>query len=340
MISFENDYNKGAHPKLIERIVETNNVAQTGYGFDEYTVSAKEKIKAAIGLDGVEVYLLTGGTQTNALVISSMMRAYEGVIATETGHINTHEAGAIEATGHKVIALPHKDGKLEAAVLKKYLEGFYADANHEHSVIPGMVYISYSTELGSLYSKTELEALSNVCHEYSIPLYLDGARLGYGLAASDDMTLTDIARLCDVFYIGGTKVGALCGEAVVFTKNNMPKNFMTMVKRRGALMAKGRLVGVQFDALFTDGLYFEISRHAMDMAKLLKKGLIEKGCKIFIDSPTNQQYIVIDNKKMEELREKVAFSFWENYDKDHTVIRFVTSWATTKEEVEYLLSLL
>ena len=340
MISFENDYNKGAHPKLIERIVETNNVAQTGYGFDEYTVSAKEKIKAAIGLDGVEVYLLTGGTQTNALVISSMMRAYEGVIATETGHINTHEAGAIEATGHKVIALPHKDGKLEAAVLKKYLEGFYADANHEHSVIPGMVYISYSTELGSLYSKTELEALSNVCHEYSIPLYLDGARLGYGLAASDDMTLTDIARLCDVFYIGGTKVGALCGEAVVFTKNNMPKNFMTMVKRRGALMAKGRLVGVQFDALFTDGLYFEISRHAMDMAKLLKKGLIEKGCKIFIDSPTNQQYIVIENKKMEELREKVAFSFWENYDKDHTVIRFVTSWATTKEEVEYLLSLL
>jgi len=340
MISFENDYNKGAHPKLLERLVETNLVAQTGYGFDEYTESAKAKIKAAIGLEGVEVYLLTGGTQTNALVISSMIRAYEGVIATEAGHINTHEAGAIEATGHKVIALPHKDGKLDAKVLKDYLVGFYADANHEHSVIPGMVYISFSTEFGTLYSKAELEALSSVCHEYSIPLYLDGARLGYGLAASEDVTLTDIARLCDVFYIGGTKVGALCGEAVVFTKNNMPKNFMTMVKRRGALMAKGRLVGVQFDALFTDGLYFEISSHAMQMAKLLKKGLIEKGCKIFIDSPTNQQYIVVDNKKMEELRKKVAFSFWENYDADHTVIRFVTSWATTKEEVEYLLSLL
>ncbi len=340
MISFENDYNKGAHPKLLERLVETNNVAQTGYGFDEYTESAKEKIKAAIGLDGVEVYLLTGGTQTNALVISSMIRAYEGVIATEAGHINTHEAGAIEATGHKVIALPHTDGKLDAKVLKNYLVGFYADANHEHSVIPGMVYISFSTEFGTLYSKAELEALSSVCHEYSIPLYLDGARLGYGLAASEDVTLTDIARLCDVFYIGGTKVGALCGEAVVFTKNNMPKNFMTMVKRRGALMAKGRLVGVQFDALFTDGLYFEISSHAMQMAKLLKKGLVEKGCRIFIDSPTNQQYIIIENKKMEELSKRVAFSFWENYDADHTVIRFVTSWATTKEEVEYLLGLL
>lgn len=340
MISFENDYNKGAHPKLLERLIETNNVAQTGYGFDEYTESAKAKIKAAIGLDGVEVYLLTGGTQTNAIVISTMIRAYEGVIATEAGHINTHEAGAIEATGHKVIALPHTDGKLDAAVLKNYLVSFYADANHEHSVIPGMVYISFSTEFGTLYTKAELEALSAVCREYSIPLYLDGARLGYGLAASEDVTLRDIAELCDVFYIGGTKVGALCGEAVVFTKNNMPKNFMTMVKRRGALMAKGRLVGVQFDTLFTDGLYFEISAHAMQMAKLLKKGLIEKGCKIFIDSPTNQQYIIIDNKKMEELREKVAFSFWENYDAEHTVIRFVTSWATTKEEVEYLLGLL
>ena len=340
MISFENDYNKGAHPKLLERLIETNNVAQTGYGFDEYTESAKEKIKAAIGLEGVEVYLLTGGTQTNALVISSMIRSYEGVIATEVGHIATHEAGAIEATGHKVIALPHTDGKLDAAVLKDYLVGFFADANHEHSVIPGMVYISFSTEFGTLYTKAELEALSAVCREYSLPLYLDGARLGYGLAASEDVTLRDIAELCDVFYIGGTKVGALCGEAVVFTKNNKPKNFMTMVKRRGALMAKGRLVGVQFDALFTDGLYFEISAHAMAMAKLLKKGLIEKGCRIYIDSPTNQQYIIVDNKKMAELREKVAFSFWENYDADHTVIRFVTSWATTKEEVEYLLALL
>ncbi len=340
MISFENDYNKGAHPRLLERLIDTNNAAQTGYGLDEYTKSAKEKIKAAIGLDGVEVYLLTGGTQTNAIVISSMLRTYEGVIATEAGHINTHEAGAIEATGHKVLALPHKDGKLEAATLKRYLVDFFADANHEHAVIPGMVYISYSTEFGTLYSKTELEDLSAVCREYGLPLYLDGARLGYGLAAADDMTLTDIARLCDVFYIGGTKVGALCGEAVVFTKNNMPKNFLTIVKRRGALLAKGRLVGVQFDALFTDGLYFEISRHAMEMANLLKAGLVEKGCKIFIDSPTNQQYIVVDNKKMEELREKVAFSFWEKFDENHTVIRFVTSWATTKEEVEYLLSLL
>ena len=204
-----------------------------------------------------------------------------------------------------------------------------------------MVYISHPTEYGTLYTLSELTELSELCRHYELPLFLDGARLGYGLMSDGtDVKLTDIARLCDVFYVGGTKVGALCGEAVVFTHANAPKHFMTIIKRHGALMAKGRLVGVQFDALFTDGLYFEISRHAMDMAKLLKKGLIEKGCKIFIDSPTNQQYIVIDNKKMEELREKVAFSFWENYDKDHTVIRFVTSWATTKEEVEYLLSLL
>ena len=341
MISFESDYVAGAHPKVLQRLIETNLEALSGYGSDKYTQSACEKIKAACGCEDARVFLLTGGTQTNAIVISTMLESYEGVLAADTGHVGCHEAGAIEYSGHKVLTLPNHQGKVDSAELKAYLQNFYADENHEHMVFPGMLYISHPTEYGTLYSKRELAELANICREYDIPLYMDGARLGYGLMSKEtDVTLADIAMLCDVFYIGGTKVGALCGEAVVFTKNNMPKRFMTRVKQHGALVAKGRLLGVQFDALFTDDLYFEIGAHAIKMAEKLKEVLREKGCTFYLDSPTNQQFIVVENSKLQELGKKVTYSFWEKYDENHTVIRLATSWSTTEEDVEALREVL
>lgn len=341
MISFESDYIAGAHPQVLQKLIETNLEALSGYGSDHYCESAREKIKEACNCPEADVSFLVGGTQTNAIVISSMLSAYEGVIAVETGHVNSHEAGAIEHTGHKVLALPQHEGKLDAGELKQYLENFYQDANHEHMVFPGMVYISHPTEYGTLYGKNELEQISQICRKYEIPLFLDGARLGYGLMSRQtDVTLADIARLCDVFYIGGTKVGALCGEAVVFTKNNAPKHFMTVVKQNGALLAKGRLLGIQFDVLFTNNLYFDISRHAIDMAEELKKLLKEKDYPFYLESPTNQQFIVLENSKMEKLKEEVAFSFWEKVDEEHTVVRFATSWSTTREDIEKLRELL
>ena len=277
MLFFVNDYCEGAHEAILRRLVETNMEKLPGYGFDKYTESAKEKIRNACGCPEAEVYLLGGGTQTNAVVIASMLNRYEGVIAAETGHVNGHEAGAIEYTGHKVLALPQVNGKLQAETVKAYVERFYGDANHEHMVFPGMVYISHPTEYGTLYTKKELEELSAVCRQYEMPLFLDGARLGYGLVSKEtDVTLEDIARLTDVFYIGGTKVGALCGEAVVFPKK-APKYFMTLVKQQGALLAKGRLAGVQFDTLFTDDLYCKISKNAIETADRLKQALKEKG---------------------------------------------------------------
>ena len=337
MISFESDYIMGAHPEILKRLTETNFEAASGYGVDKYCASAKEKIKAACGLPNADVWFLTGGTQANAVVISTMLERYEGVIAATTGHIGFHEAGAIEYTGHKVFLLPHHQGKLDPNEVKAYIDGFYADANHNHMVPPAMVYISHPTEYGTLYSLDELTRLSEVCREYNIPLFLDGARLGYGLMSYDtDVSLKDIARLCDVFYIGGTKVGALCGEAVVFTKGNTPKQFLTQIKQQGALIAKGRLHGVQFDTLFTDDLYFKISRHAIDMAELLKDALTEKGYEFFMDSPTNQQFVLINDDKLAVLKEHVATGFWEKPDADHTVIRFATSWATTREDIEEL----
>ena len=341
MLYFASDYMEGAHEKVLKRLIETNMEHLSGYGTDEYCERAKAKIKELCGMNSAEVYFLTGGTQTNSIVIDALLKPYEGVVCADNGHIYTHEAGAVEFTGHKVLALQGECGKLKAETLKSYLETFYADDNHEHAVFPGMVYISHPTEYGTLYTKAELEALHNVCTKYEIPLYMDGARLGYGLMSKDtDVTLKDVAALCDVFYIGGTKVGALCGEAVVFTKNNMPKHFMTIVKQRGALLAKGRLMGVQFDALFTDDLYFEISKHAIEMAELLKEGLMKKGYRFFIDSSTNQQFIILENSKMEALKQNVAFSFWEKYDDAHTVVRFATSWATSKEDVGALIDLL
>ncbi|MBR0399712.1 MAG: low specificity L-threonine aldolase [Mogibacterium sp.] len=337
MVSFECDYIAGAHPEILKRLMETNMEALSGYGMDPYTESAKEKIIKACGIDTAQVEFLTGGTQTNMVVISTMLKDWEGVIAVPSGHVSIHESGAIEFTGHEVLEIPGKDGKMQADVLRDYLIRFYSDVTHDHMTFPGMVYISYPTEPGTLYSKKEMEDISAVCREYGIPLYLDGARLGYGLMSRHrDLTLHDIAELTDVFYIGGTKVGALCGEAVVFTKNNRPPHFMTSVKKRGALLAKGRLLGVQFDTLFTDDLYFKISRHAMDMAEQLKEIIREKGWEFYVDSPTNQQLILMDDDQMEKLAEHVIFDRWGVYDDKRTIVRLATSWSTTEEDLQVL----
>ena len=341
MLYFESDYTEGAHPKILERLIQTNMESLSGYGADRYSQSAADKIRAACACPHADVRFLVGGTQTNRVIIGSMLGDCEGVIAASTGHVSLHEAGAIEATGHKVITLPERDGKLEPQTVADYLARFYADGNREHMVFPGMVYISHPTEYGTLYSKSELTALSDICHRYGIPLFLDGARLGYGLMSDEsDLTLPDIAALCDVFYIGGTKVGALCGEAVVFTKRNTPKHFQTVVKQHGALLAKGRLLGIQFDTLFTDGLYFQISRHAIEMAKQLKQILIDAGFRLYLDSPTNQQFPILENEEMQRLRKLIAFSFWEAYDESHSIVRLATSWATTEEQLCALRNIL
>ncbi len=337
MISFENDYNTGAHPEILSRLAETNLLPQSGYGSDDFTTSAIDKIKSAIDCPEAQIYLAVGGTQTNQLVISTMLRDYEGVVSATTGHVNSHEAGAIEYCGHKVLTLPSHMGKIDAGELREYLCGFFADENHEHMVFPGMVYISHPTEYGSIYKKSELADISDVCHEYKIPLYIDGARLAYGIAGTGaDLTLPDIARLADMFYIGGTKVGALCGEAVVFTKNNMPPHFVTLAKQRGALLAKGRLLGVQFDALFTDELYLRCGRHAILQKDKLVGILKNAGLRFFYESPTNQQFVIFDNGRLEKLKMKVAVSFWEKYDEENTVVRFATSWSTTDEDLSEL----
>lgn len=341
MISFESDYIAGAHPQIIARLAETNMEILSGYGTDKYCESAKEKIRRACGCPTAQVELLIGGTQTNAVIISTMLKDYEGVVAARTGHINVHEAGAIEYTNHKVLGLPHENGKIAPDALKEYLENFYSDANREHMVFPGMVYITHPTEYGTLYTKQELTQISELCHAYEIPLYLDGARLGYGLMSRQtDVTLTDVAALCDVFYIGGTKVGALCGEAVVFTKQNRPQYFMTSVKKRGALLAKGRLLGIQFDTLFTDDLYFKISRHGIDMAEKLKTVLHETNQRFYLETPTNQQFVIWEKKQSESIAKEAAFSFWENYDERHIVVRLATSWSTSEEEIHQLRTLL
>lgn len=341
MLSFESDYIQGAHQKVLESLCQTNMEQLSGYGNDKYCARAKDKIRAACGSPDAEVFLLVGGTQTNQIVIDTMLRQFEGVVSADTGHISAHEAGAIEFTGHKVLTVPHEQGKIKADLLKKYLETFFADENREHMVFPGVVYISHPTEYGTLYTLEELTALSKLCREYKLPLYLDGARLGYALMSSGtDVTLPDIAGLCDAFYIGGTKVGALCGEAVVFPCKNAPKHFFTSIKQHGALLAKGRLLGVQFDTLFTDDLYFKISRHAIEMADKMRKAFREKGYEFYIETVTNQIFIVLENKKMQELSSSVCFSFWERIDSEHTVVRFASSWATREEDVDALIELL
>lgn len=341
MLSFESDYITGAHPEILKKLAETNMEFLSGYGHDPYTESAKEKIKKAMGIDTAEITFLVGGTQTNSIVISSLLKDFEGVVSATTGHVAVHEAGAIEYTGNKVLEVPAKEGKIIISELRKFLEIFYADGNAEHMVFPGMVYISHPTEYGTLYTKEELTDISKICKQYNMPLFLDGARLGYGLASlNTDVTLHDIATLTDVFYIGGTKVGALCGEAVVFTHNNRPAHFENYIKKRGALLAKGRLLSVQFDTLFTDNLYFEISKNAIEKAEKLKKMFSDKGYKFFLESPTNQQFIILENSKLQELEKKVRFSFWEKYDDNHTVVRFATAWSTTDENLKELNSII
>lgn len=341
MLYFESDYTEGAHPAVLARLCETNMEHVSGYGEDKFCDSAKAKIRAACGCPNADIFFLVGGTQTNRTVIAGLLSPYEGVIAAKTGHIAAHEAGAIENSGHKVLCLPQTLGKINADDLRAYMETFLADESHEHMVQPGMVYISYPTEYGALYTKDELCAIHAVCREYALPLYIDGARLGYGLAShASDMTLPGIAANCDAFYIGGTKVGALCGEAVVFPQGNAPKHFFTTVKQNGALLAKGRLLGVQFDALFTDGLYDKISRHAITCAEQLRVLLTEKGYPMFLDTPTNQIFVVLTNDKMKTLGEQVKVCYWEPYDANHTVVRFATSWATDPADIEALKAIL
>ena len=330
MLSFENDYNRGAHPEILRRFVETNMDMEVGYGNDSFCESAKAKMRQAGACSDADVFFLSGGTQTNATVIDAYLAPYEGVVCAQSGHINVHESGAVEFTGHKVMTLPEHDGKIIPEELIALLEAFWGDADHEHMVFPGMVYISHPTERGTLYSKAELAALSEVCRKYKLPLYLDGARMGYGLMSYEtDVTLADIANYCDGFYIGGTKVGALCGEAVVFTHNSTPKHFFTTIKQHGALLAKGRLLGIQFDTLFTDDLYLKISRHAIDMAKKIRDGFVARGYELGWESPTNQQFIVLENREMARLKEKVRICVLEKRDESHTVVRFASSGETS-----------
>ena len=341
MIHFDTDYMSGAHPKVMERLLETNCDQTPGYGTDEYTSSAKQLILEACGTPDARVYFLVGGTQTNSTVIDGVLARHEGVLCAESGHINVHESGAIEATGHKVLTLPSYDGKVSADDVKNYIDTFYSDETYEHMVAPGMLYISFPTEYGTIYSLKELEDISSVCHNAGIPLFIDGARLGYGLAAEgSDVTLKDIARLSDVFYIGGTKLGALFGEAVVVTAPGLLKNFTPLVKQHGALLAKGRLLGVQFQALFTDGLYETISRECVMRAVRLKNIFVSKGYKVEVDSPTNQQFFRLPNAVVDRLKEEVSFEMWGPRGETESVVRFVTGWTTTDQHIDRLEEIL
>ena len=337
MLSFESDYIIGAHERVLEALCKTNYEIMSGYGNDPHTRRAEELIKSACSAPDSDVFFLTGGTQANAVVISTMLKNYEGVISAKTGHIALHEVGAIEFTGHKVIELEGVEGKLPSNALSSYLEAFYGDENNTMMVRPAMVYISHPTEYGTLYSKDELIKLRDICDKYDMKLFLDGARLGYGLMSRQaDVTLSDLASLCDVFYIGGTKVGALCGEAVVFRAGQAPTYFRSQTKQHGAMLAKGRLIGVQFEALFEDGLYFEISKNAIDRAAELKELFASRGYEFFLDSPTNQQFIILTNEQMARISEKCRFGFWERIDDNRCVVRFATSFATTKQDIEEL----
>ena len=341
MIHFDSDYMRGGHPEVMRRLMETNLEQTPGYGTDEYTMRARKKIAEACGVSDAKVWFLVGGTQTNATVLDGLLQRHEGVLAAETAHISVHEAGAIEASGHKVLVLPQHEGKVLPQEVGQYLKDYYIDETYEHMVAPGVLYITHPTEYGTLYTLAELEELSRLCHEYSMRLYLDGARLGYGLSAGNtDVALKDIARLCDAFYIGGTKVGALFGEAVVVTNPALLHHFFPLVKQHGALFAKGRILGLQFDTLFTDGLYLKIARHAVDMAMKLKNGFIAKGYAPYLDSPTNLQFFNLSNEVVDRLKAQVSFELWGPRGDKHSIVRFVTDWATKEEDVDKLISLL
>jgi len=338
MIRFSCDYHEGAHPRIMEALVNTNMMQTVGYGCDEYCDEARAAIRKVCGQEQAAVHFLVGGTQTNTIVIASALRPHQAVISVKEGHINVHETGAIEACGHKVMALEGKDGKLSAELIKDAYYGHWNDGSHEHITQPKIVYISNPTELGTLYSKAELEEIRRACDECNLYLFLDGARLGYGLMSEGyDMTIQDIARLCDVFYIGGTKVGALFGEAVVIVNPALQEDFRYIIKQKGGMLAKGRLLGIQFLELFKDGLYFEISAHAIHLANMLKEGLTNLGYRFYADSKTNQQFVIVPNSKLKELEGKYTYEYMQAYDANSSVVRFCTSWATLEENVKKLL---
>lgn len=341
MIYFDSDYMAGAHPEVLQRLVDTNLEHTVGYGCDHYTENTVRLIREACGAPHAQVFLLVGGTQTNATIIDGILARHEGVLAPESAHINVHEARAIEATGHKVLTLPQHQGKVWAEEVENYINEFYRDETFLHMVAPGMLYISFPTEYGTIYTLNELEALSQVCHDAQIPLYIDGARLGYGLAADEcDVTLKDIARLADVFYIGGTKMGAMMGEAVVVTNPALLKNMTPLMKQHGALLAKGRLLGLQFEALFTDDLYMRIGRYAVDLAMELKEEFTTRGYETVVDSPTNQQFFRLPNDLIDRLRQHASFELWGPQGETHSIVRFVTSWSTTYNDINHLVELI
>lgn len=341
MKRFDSDYLEGCLPEILQRLGETNLEQSVGYGEDAHCTAAREKIRAAVGRPDADVHFLVGGTQTNVTVISSLLKPYQGVVCAESGHINVHETGAVEHSGHKVMALPATAGKITAAQVEEAFASHRDDANHEHMVQPGMVYISFPTEMGTLYSKDELTAISAVCRRWQRPLFVDGARLGYGLASPlCDLTLPELAALVDVFYIGGTKQGALFGEAVVFCNPALAHEFRYHIKQNGGMLAKGRLLGIQFETLFTDGLYLKAARHAIDEAFRLRDGLRAKGYRFLCDSPTNQQFPILEDAQIEALRAEFGFEFWQRIDATHSAVRFCTSWATRPEAVDALLAAL
>lgn len=338
MIRFESDYLEGAHPRIMEHLLQTNFEQTPGYGTDHHSEKARDYIKKICEDPTVAVHFLVGGTQANTTVIASILKPYQGVISASTGHINVHETGAIEATGHKVLAIDSPDGKLTATQIVKVYDAHWNDDTHEHMVQPGMVYISNPTEIGTIYSLKELEELSEACRNRDLPLFMDGARLGYGLMAEgNDISMPDLTKLCDVFYIGGTKVGALFGEAVVISSDKLKKDFRYNIKQRGGMLAKGRLLGIQFETLFEDGLYMEIAGEAIGYAMSIKNAFEAKGYKFLIDSPTNQQFPILTDSEIKKLSEKYSFQYWQKVDDKRSAVRFCTSWATRKEQVEELL---
>lgn len=337
MILFSNDYSEGTHPRILERLVSTNLEQTAGYGADPYCQKAAELIKKHCRRPDADVHFLVGGTQTNLTVISAALRPHQGVVAAATGHINVHESGAVEATGHKVLAVFSMDGKLTADMIQAAVDAHYGDESREHAVQPKLVYISNSTELGTIYTKDELAAISAVCRKNGLVLFMDGARLGAALCCeSGDLDLPAIAALTDVFYIGGTKNGALFGEALVITNDALKQDFRYILKQKGGMLAKGRLLGLQFIVLFEDGLYFDMARHANALAMTIRDACRQKGYPFLIDSPTNQQFPILPDHVVEKLRAKYAFELWQKTDAAHTAVRFVTSWASKEEDVSQL----
>ena len=340
MIRFESDYLEGAHEEILNALVRTNLEQTPGYGVDVYCESARAKIREACGLtEEAGVHFLSGGTQTNLTAIAAFLRPMQGALCADTAHIAVHESGAVEATGHKVITLPGKFGKITAKQIDEFCTAHFADATHDHMVQPGLVYISQSTELGTLYTLKELKALRRVTRKCKLLLYIDGARLGYALASSaNDVTLPELAKLSDAFYIGGTKVGALFGEALVITNKTIDSDFRYVLKQRGGMLAKGRMLGLQFDTLFTDDLYMRISRHAMELADRIREHLTNKGIKFLAPSPTNQLFPILEDRVLESLKGEFSFSDFGKYDADHSAVRICTSWATKEADVDKLLN--